>query len=73
MNFLTKKLIERQMKNLPPEQKEMIMTMIEKNPKLFETITKEIKAKTKAGTDQFTASTSVMMKYKSEIQKLMQG
>lgn len=73
MNFLMKKLMERQLKGVPEDQKQMIMTMIEKDPKLFEKIAKEIKEKTKAGVDQFTASTSVMMKYKTDIQKLMQG
>lgn len=72
MNFITKKLLEKQLKNVPADQREMIMTLVEKNPKLFKQIGEEIKAKQKAGLDQQTASMSVMMAHKDEIQKLLQ-
>lgn len=67
-----KKLMEHQLKNVPADQREMIMKMVDKDPELFKKISKEVKEKQKNGVDQFTASTSVMMKYKKEIQKLMQ-
>lgn len=72
MNFLMKKLLEKQLKNVPKEQAEMIMTLVEKNPDLFNRMSKEIKAKVKSGLDQQTASMSVMMAHKDEIQKAMQ-
>ena len=72
MNFFMKKLMEHQLKNVPADQREMIMKMVDKDPELFKKISKEVKEKQKNGVDQFTASTSVMMKYKKEIQKLMQ-
>ncbi len=71
MNFLMKAMLKRQLAQLPKEQQEMIITMIEKNPKLFEKISEEIKVKIKNGIPKQTASMSVFMSPKDEIQKLM--
>jgi hypothetical protein len=45
--------------------------MMEKDPKLFETIAKEVKAKMDAGIDQQTASMEVMKKYETDLKKLV--
>lgn len=66
-----RKMLERQTKNLPPEQKEMIMTLLEKDPALFEKIAKEVQEEMKKGKSQMHASMAVMPKYKAQIQKLM--
>lgn len=71
MNFLMKALLKKQLAHLPKDQQEMIINMIEKNPKLFEQISKEIKEKIKNGVPQQTASMAVFMAHKDEIQKLM--
>jgi hypothetical protein len=71
MNFLMKAMLKRQLSSLPKEQQEMIITMIEKNPKLFEKISEEIKVKVKNGVPKQAASMSVFMSHKDEIQKLM--
>lgn len=70
-NFLTKKLLAMQTKNLPPDQRELIMTMLEKDPDLFMKISKEIQAEVKKGRSQMHAAMAVMPKYKVQIQKLM--
>lgn len=72
MNFLMKKMLEKQLKGMPKEQADMIMTLVEKNPDLFKKMGKEIKEKMKNGLDQQTAAMSVMMAHKDEIQKAMQ-
>lgn len=64
-------MLERQTKNLPPEQREMIMTLLEKDPELFMKIAKEVEAEMKKGKSQMHASMAVMPKYKAQIQKLM--
>jgi vacuolar-type H+-ATPase subunit H len=66
-----RKLLERQLKDAPKEQQEMIMTMFEKNPELLEKIAKEIEAETKAGASQMQAAMKVMPKYQAELQGLM--
>lgn len=66
-----KKMLEKQLKNVPKDQADMIMALVEKNPDLFKRMGKEIKEKVKNGLDQQTASMSVMMAHKDEIQKAM--
>lgn len=68
----TQKIIEKKLKDVPPEQREMIMTMIEKDPEFFKNLSKEIKAEIKSGKDEQMASMMVMMRHKDKIQKLMQ-
>jgi len=68
-----KKLLERQLKDAPKEQREMIMTMFEKNPELLEKISKEIEAETKKGASQMQAAMKVMPKYQAELQAAMGG
>ena len=70
-NFVMNKMLERQLKNAPPEQREMIMEMMEKNPKLFEDIAKDMQAAMKKGKSQMAAAMEVMPKYQAEMQKLM--
>lgn len=70
-NFMMRKLLERQLKDAPKEQREMIMTMMESNPKLFEKIAIEIQAEVKAGKDQMAAAMKVLPKYRDELQKAM--
>ncbi len=67
-NFMMKKLLERQLKNAPPEQREMILTMLDKNPALFEKIALEMQAEMKGGKDQMAAAMRVLPKYQSELQ-----
>ncbi len=69
--FMMRKLLERQLKDAPPEQREMIMTLLEKNPKLFEKIATEMQAEMKGGKDQMAAAMKVMPKYQAELQAAM--
>jgi hypothetical protein len=70
-NFLMKKMLQQQLKGLPQDQQDKILGAFEKNPQLFKKIAEEVKAETKKGKDQQTASMLVMMKYKRELQDLM--
>ena len=69
--FATKKLLDSQLKNVPEDQKEMIMGLMEKDPKLFEKIAKEIQAEMKNGANQMTASMKVLPKYQKELMAAM--
>lgn len=55
------------MKDVPPEQQEMVMALVEKNPQLFMKIAQEIQEKVKSGKEQMAAATEVMQKYQTEI------
>ena len=66
-----RKLLEKQLKDAPKEQRELILTMIEKDPKLFEKIAAEMQAEIKAGKTQMAAAMKVMPKYQAELKALM--
>ncbi|PIW96957.1 hypothetical protein COZ82_02180 [Candidatus Kaiserbacteria bacterium CG_4_8_14_3_um_filter_38_9] len=67
-NFAIKKVIQSQMKNVPADQKEMIMAMLEKDPTTFEKIAKEMQAELKVnGNNQMTAAMKILPKYQKEI------
>jgi len=69
--FLMKKLLQSKLKNLPQKEQDRILTLVTKNPKLFEEIAMKIKKKTDAGADQMMATMTVMKEYQGQIQKLM--
>lgn len=67
-----KKLLEKQLKGVPESQKQMIMTLVEKDPKLFEKIAKELKAEMdKNGNNQMAASMKVLPRYQKELMAIM--
>lgn len=71
-NFALKKVLESQMKNVPEDQKKMIMEMLEKDPALFEKIAKEMQAELKSnGNNQMAAASKVLPKYQKEIMAVM--
>lgn len=70
-NYAAKKMLEKQLRNAPPDQRKMIMTLMEKNPELMEKIAKEIQAETKAGASEMNAAMKVMPKHQKEIQETL--
>jgi proteasome lid subunit RPN8/RPN11 len=65
------KMLEKQMGNLPEEQKQALMGMMEDNPEFFEDIAKEIEREVKSGKSQMAASMSVMRKHQAKMQQMM--
>jgi len=73
-NFLIKKAAERQLKDMPKEQQDMIMKLLENNPDLFMKMSKEVEHKIKKeGKDQMLAMMEVGKKYQKELQEALQG
>ncbi len=70
-NLVVKKLVQSKMKNVPREQQEQFMAMIEKNPDFFQKIAGEIQEKIKQGKDQMGATMEVMQKHQTELQEIM--
>lgn len=71
-NFAIKKMLDSQMKDVPADQKQMVMEMLEKDPALFEKIAKEIQEELKKnGNNQMAAATKVLPKYQKEILAIM--
>lgn len=71
-NILMKQMLKSQMKNVPQEQQDKIISAIEKNPQFFEDIAQKIKQKVSEGKDQMSASMEVMRENQEELRKLMQ-
>jgi hypothetical protein len=65
------RMFEKQMKDVPEEQKKALMGVMESNPEFFENIAKEIKEETKKGTSQMAAGMKVMRKHQGKMQQLM--
>ncbi|MDQ3075971.1 MAG: hypothetical protein M3Q34_02490 [bacterium] len=68
-NFLLKKMLRAQ--GVPPEQIDMVISMMEKDPELFKKIADEIQLKIKAGMGQKEAAMEVMGKYQDDLKKLV--
>lgn len=68
--FFLKQAAKYGARDLPKEQKEMLLGAIDKNPKLFEKIAKEIDVLKKQGKPEMYASLDVMKKYQKELSEL---
>jgi hypothetical protein len=70
-NFLIRKMIERQLGSLPPEQRDMIITAFEKDPDFFMRLAAKVEEKTKSGMGQMEAAQKVFAEHGDEMKKLM--
>ncbi len=66
-NFLLRQVAKHKLKDVPEAQREQILSMMEKNPKLMQTIGEEIEKRTKNGEGQMKATMEVMKKYRDEL------
>ena len=69
-NFLMKRMIKSQMKNVPVDQQAKILSMVEKNPELFQKIAKEVQTEMKSGKNQMAATIEVMKRHQNELKGL---
>lgn len=70
-NFMLKQALKSKLKDLPEEQREMVLKAVEKNPEFFKKIGDEIQRRVKAGSSEMAATMSVMRENQGELQKLM--
>lgn len=66
-NFLMKKMLQSQMKDVPQDVQNKIFDALEKNPKLFENIALEAKKKMDGGMDQMTAVSEAAKMFESDL------
>lgn len=71
-NFLIGQALKWKMKDVPEEQREQIMALVQKDPELFKKIGEEVEKRTKNGEPQMKATMEVMKKYRTELAALMQ-
>lgn len=70
-DFLLKQAMKWKMKDVPKDQQEQIMALVQKDPELIKKIGEEVEKRTKNGEPQMKATMEVMKKYRSELSKLM--
>ena len=70
-NFLMKRMLASQMKDVPKEQQDKIFAAIEKNPDFFKNIAEKIQEKMKTGKSQMDASMEVVKEHQAELQKMI--
>lgn len=70
-DFFIRKTIEKQLAGVPKEQQEMLIAAIQKNPKLFEEIAKEIKVEMDAGKDQMAAAMTAFKNHEQELREAL--
>ncbi|MES2060117.1 MAG: hypothetical protein V4438_03740 [Patescibacteria group bacterium] len=71
LNFMMRKLLESKMKGLPEDQKEKIFSLLEKNPKIFETIATKSQEKMRQGMSQMDAVKAVIKENEAELKEVM--
>ena len=72
-DFFIKKAVQSQLKNVPKDQQDMILKLVEEHPELFAKIASEVKSLTKSGKSEMVAMMEVMKKYQGELQGIMGG
>ena len=72
---MMKKLLQRQLKDLPEDQRTILMQAIEEDPEFFEKLAKEIKAAMDSGSNQMAATMKVLKKpeYQNKLKALFSG
>jgi len=68
---MLKQAMKAKLKDVPQDQQDMIMALVEKHPEFFKKIGDEIQAKVKAGRSQQAASMEVMRAHQAELQKVL--
>jgi hypothetical protein len=70
-NFILKKLIESKLKDVPAEQRDKILLILEKKPELFQAIALEAKQKMDQGKNQEAAMMEVIKNHEAELRDVM--
>ncbi len=68
-DFILKKVLEQKLKQLPAEQREIIINMASKNPALLQSIASDVEARVKKGEDQASAMAAVAKEREAELKQ----
>jgi len=70
-DFLMKKMLASKLKDMPAEERDKMVAIIEKNPELFQKVALEVQEKIKQGQNQMTATMAVVKKYQEELKNIV--
>lgn len=68
--FFIKQAIQSKLKDVPPEMRDKLLAMVQKNPDFFVKIAGEIKEKLAGGMEEMTAAMEVIKSHQSEFEEL---
>lgn len=69
--FVMKKAMAAQLKNIPEEERNKIIAIVEKNPEFFARLALEIQGKIKEGMSEQEATVAVLAVNQEEMRKLL--
>jgi len=72
-DFFLNQALKYKMKDVPEEQREKLISVMEKNPEFFQKIGEEVKRRVKNGDSELVATMAVMREHQAELQKVMAG
>lgn len=70
-DFFLKQMLKRKMKDVPKDQQEKLMGVMEQNPDFFKKVGEEVQKRVKNGESEMAATLSVMRQHQAELQKIM--
>ncbi|MBI5133859.1 MAG: hypothetical protein HZA81_00495 [Candidatus Taylorbacteria bacterium] len=68
-----KQAMKSQLKDVPENEQEALLDLVERNPAFFENLAKELQEGLKSGKDQQQVTMEIMTKHREELARLMQG
>lgn len=71
-NFLMQKMVENQLKSLPPEKREKIISLISNNPEFFTQMAEDIQKELANGKDKMAAAMAVAQKNEQRLKELLE-
>ncbi len=72
-DFFLKQALKHKMKDVPEEQRDMLLKAMEAHPDFFNKIGEEVQRRVKSGQSEMVATLAVMREHQSELQKIMTG
>jgi hypothetical protein len=70
-DFFLKQALKYKLKDVPEEQREKLMAVMEENPEFFKKIGEKVQARVKGGESEMAATMAVMREHQAELQKIM--
>jgi len=68
--YFLRKMLEKQLKDVPETEREKLITLVTQNPELFQKIAVAAKTKMDSGMEQMAAMQSAMLEYKDELESV---
>ena len=70
-DLLLRKMLASKLKDVPAEEREKILSMLQKNPDFFQQFASEVQGKIASGQDQMAAVMAVMKEHETELKEIM--